>query len=391
MEYKKLTETFSEKFGKDDHPLYIYFAPGRVNLIGEHIDYNGGLVFPCAINRGTYLLLRKTNSDSISFYSTNFPAEKIASILNISRIPGDSWINYPLGVMHEFSQRGFPVKGFELFYSGNIPNGAGLSSSASIELVTAYALNDILQSRLDKLELVKLSQKAENEFVGVNCGIMDQFAVGFGRKNHALALQCDTLDYEEVPLVMEGYKLVIANSKIRRELASSKYHERQKECQAALKDIRTQLPIQHLAEMNSQLFRQHASSIQGDIPFKRAHHVVTENERVKQAIQLLKNNEISAFGELMNQSHISLRDDYEVTGKELDLLAETAWQIPGVIGARMTGAGFGGCTINIVEEKQVETFKEKLGTVYHDQTGITPEFYTVDMADGVRKISGNIK
>ncbi|MCF8226990.1 MAG: galactokinase [Bacteroidales bacterium] len=386
MKIEELKERFLELYGLNEEKIHIYFAPGRVNLIGEHTDYNGGYVFPCALTFGTYLLVRKNGTIKVNFATTNFD-HRVEVMLNepFTR-DGKSWANYPLGIMNELRKRALETEGIDLLYSGDIPNGAGLSSSASIEMVTITALNDLFGFGLDKMEMVKLGQKAENEFVGVNCGIMDQFASGMGEANHALFLNCETLDYKKVPVILNGIKIVISNTNKRRGLADSKYNERRSQCEAAVEKINKKEPIRNLGELSVKEFSYLSDSITDETVKRRAKHVVTENDRTLKAIAALNNGDIEEFGKLMNASHDSLRDDYEVTGKELDILVNEARKIPGTIGSRMTGAGFGGCTVSLVKEDSIEEFIREVGNNYENKTGLIPEFYIAEPGDGAKKI-----
>jgi galactokinase len=386
MDISALKSIFSEQYGTSEKPVKIYFAPGRVNLIGEHTDYNGGYVFPCALSFGTYLLVRMTDDSNIRFRSTNLNYTASIPVAEISEKKGTEWVNYPLGVMNQLTAKGIEFQGMELLYSGNIPNGAGLSSSASIEMVTAVAMNDMYGSSLEMMDMVKLSQKAENEFVGVNCGIMDQFASGMGEKDHALALKCDTLEFEAVPIVLEGYKIVIANTNKRRGLADSKYNERRSECDKAVEYISKEKPINLLGDIDLAAFEKLQDAIPDETVKRRARHVVSENQRVIDALEALKTGDLKFFGSLMNASHDSLRDDYEVTGVELDTMVDEARKIDGVIGSRMTGAGFGGCTVNIVREDTIDTFKEQVGKNYKEKTSLQADFYIADIGDGAKRI-----
>lgn len=388
METLDLINIFFEKYGNRNENPVIFFSPGRVNLIGEHTDYNGGLVFPCAINYGTYLAIRKTNGRTIHFSTLNFPEDMEIQLPGSGPFSntGKKWINYPLGVMNGFIELGASLPGMELLFSGDIPNGAGLSSSASIEMVTAVALNEILGQGLDMLELVKMSQRAENHFVGMNCGIMDQFAAGFGLKDHAIALDCDTLEYENVPLTLGNHSLIIANTNKRRGLTDSKYNERRAECEVAVRLLQHYRPIRNLGELENFDIPALEKYITDPVIRKRARHVVTENGRVREAIKVLKDNNLKRFGELMVQSHDSLRDDYEVTGTELDTLAGEAIRLPGVLGSRMTGAGFGGCTVSIVKTGAVGSFISALGRIYSEKTGLKAEFYRPLIAGGAGRI-----
>ena len=367
--------------------MMLFFSPGRVNLIGEHTDYNGGYVFPCALSFGTYLAVRKNNSREVRFATTNFDHRGEVNLDQPFEKEGKSWMNYPVGVLNELRNTAREIEGVDLLYSGDIPNGAGLSSSASIEMVTAFAVNQIFAFGLDLWELVKISQKAENNFVGVNCGIMDQFASGMGAANHALFLNCDTLDYERVPLKLEGMKIVIANTNKRRGLADSKYNERRAQCESAVEAIRKEKNIRHLSDLNLEEFISLSHLVSDETERRRARHVITENSRTLTAIEALNRDDLEQFGQLMNQSHDSLRDDYEVTGKELDTLVDEARKVEGTLGSRMTGAGFGGCTVSIVKEDAVEAFIRDVGIGYNKRTGLKADFYVAEIGDGSKEIT----
>ena len=386
MNIQFLKNTFLEKYGKNDNKILVFFAPGRVNLIGEHTDYNGGFVLPCALSFGTYLLVRVSDKPEMEFSSVNFDFSTKIGFENLSKKVGEEWINYPLGVIDQFVKQGVEPKGAQFLYYGNIPNGAGLSSSASIELVTAFALNKLLNANINITELIKLSQKAENEFVGVNCGIMDQFAVGRGEKNHTIFLDCSTLNYELVPFNQGEYKLVIIDSNKQRKLADSKYNERVSECIKAVNYLNNRLNIKNLSELSLKEFNENQDLIPDEIIKKRARHVISENDRVLSAVEALKNNDLFTFGKLMNSSHDSLRFDYEVTGNELDTLVDEARNIEGVIGARMTGAGFGGCTVNLIKSDNIENFRKILGQNYKERTGLKADFYLPEIGDGVKQL-----
>ena len=383
MDTGVLEKRFEEIYGtKVEH---LYFAPGRVNLIGEHIDYNGGRVFPCALSFGTYLAVALRDDQKIAFASMN-QAFRLECDPTIFEHKPAEWVKYPLGVVKEFADRGFDPWGFDILYFGDIPNGAGLSSSASIEVVTAFMLNDLLHAGLDVVELVKMSQRAENLFVGMNCGIMDQFAVGMGKKEHAIALDCGTLDYDLIPLHLNGYKLVITNSNKNHDLVTSEYNVRRSQCEQALADINQALNVKHLCDLSEEELERARHLISDETVYRRARHAVTENARVNEAIDVLQRGDLVRFGELMNESHRSLKEDYEVTGVEMDTLAEEGQKLPGVLGSRITGGGFGGCTVSLVKEDNVQEFIEKLASVYHDKVGLNAEFYVADIGDGVRKI-----
>lgn len=370
----------------------IFFAPGRVNLIGEHIDYNGGNVFPCALTFGTYALMRKRNDKKIRFYSENFETLGIIEV-NIDEIAYNKehdWANYPKGIIWAFENNGMKIdSGFDILFYGNIPNGAGLSSSASIELAMGVALKDLYNFDINMIDIVKCSKEAENQFVGVNCGIMDQFAIGMGKKDCAILLDTNTLKYQYANMELNGVSIIIANTNKRRGLTDSKYNERQTECETALKDLQTKLNINFLCEINEEEFEKNRHLIQDEVCARRAKHAIYENQRTLKAVKSLENKDIELFGRLMNASHISLRDDYEVTGIELDTLVEIAWKIPGVIGSRMTGAGFGGCTVSIVKDEFVDDFIKNVGKEYKNKIGYEALFYVVKIGDGARKIQGN--
>jgi len=386
MHTEELKKTMNSLYGISEEPISVYFSPGRVNLIGEHTDYNGGYVLPCALSFGTYLLIRKNRSRVVHFATTNFDHRGEVNLDEPFENEGKSWINYPVGVLNEFRKIALEIEGVDLLYSGDIPNGAGLSSSASIEMVTAFSMNDLFQFGLDRMTLATLSQKAENLFVGVNCGIMDQFASGMGLKDHALFLNCDTLEHEMVPLRLEGMKIVIANTNKRRGLADSKYNERRAQCETAVETLRRGKTIRNLSDLTMEEFEKHAHLITDDVVLKRARHVISENSRTLSAVDALNNGDLQTFGRLMYQSHESLRDDYEVTGPELDALVEEARVIDGTLGSRMTGAGFGGCTVSIVREDAVETFIRDVGAGYTEKTGLKADFYVAEISDGSKRL-----
>ena len=381
-----LKEEFFRLYGDRDKEPVLFYSPGRVNLIGEHTDYNGGYVFPCALDFGTTLLVRKTGRQVMRMNSLNFPGEVLIPVaLNYLPVP-KSWTNYPIGVVNEFARKGIGAPGMEMLFMGDIPNGAGLSSSASIEMVTAVAMNELTESGLEMMEMVKMAQKAENGFVGINCGIMDQFAVGFGRKDHAINLNCDTLEYRYAPLQLGDRRLVITNTNKRRGLTDSKYNERRSECDKAVALISEHRQISNLSELKIADLWMLDKYIPDPVVRKRAMHVITENGRTLDAIRALENNDINLLGKLMNESHDSLCTDYEVTGTELDTLVYEGSKLPGVVGTRMTGAGFGGCTVSIVESRHTDEFIRKLGEIYTEKTGLTAEFYLPGIGDGARRV-----
>ncbi len=387
MDNLELSEKFFKKYGNRDNKPVLFFSPGRVNLIGEHTDYNGGFVFPCALNYGTYLLIRTTGDKILKFSTLNFDEDISVQLDGLFTNTGKKWINYPLGVINEFLKKGTLFTGLEFLYHGDVPNGAGLSSSASIEMVTAVALNDLFSAGISTMDMVKMSQRAENEFVGMNCGIMDQFAVGYGKKDHAIFLNCDTLDFENVPVKLSNYSLIITNTNKRRGLTDSKYNERRAECEKAMELLQAYKPVRNLSELTVEEIPQLGTYIKDPVLLRRARHVISENGRVLEAVEVLKHNNIERFGELMNQSHDSLKDDYEVTGKELDTLVYEGRKIKGVIGTRMTGAGFGGCTVSIVKKEYVGEFIADLSAIYQKKTGLVPDFYKPSIGNGAGRIS----
>jgi len=383
-----LTQQFIQQYGGEAGDIAVFHAPGRVNLIGEHTDYNGGYVFPAALTFGTTLLIRKRSDKQLGLATTNFPSSKQFSIDEIVYDEADDWMNYPKGIVYELQQSGVQFQsGYDLLYHGEIPNGAGLSSSASIEVVTAYALQSLEGLPTDTVKIALLSQKSENEFNGVQCGIMDQFAVANGKKDHAILLMCDTLEYELVPFESGSYKLVIGNTNKRRGLVDSAYNERRAQCEQAVQDLQGAFPeLTLLGQISLEQFNSAKHLIKDETVKKRAQHVVEEIDRVLQSIKALKENDLVQFGQLMNGSHDSLRDLYEVTGAELDAMVEAARQVPGVLGSRMTGAGFGGCTVSLVHEDNVETFKDEVGRKYNEATGLTADFYVCTIGNGVERL-----
>jgi galactokinase len=382
MYINNLIDNFFSRYGNRNEKPVLFFSPGRVNLIGEHTDYNGGYVFPCALNYGTYLYIRKRKDKKLRFSSLNASDEYDLPADETQISPGRNWVDYPLGVIKAFLLRNVDIAGLELLFYGDVPNAAGLSSSASIEMVTAVALNHIFKAGLSTLELVKLCQNAENNFVGMNCGIMDQFAVGFGKKDHAIFLNCDTLHYENVPVRLNNYSLIITNTNKKRGLTDSKYNERRGECERAVELIQHYKPVRNLGELDLSDLPQLDKYISDAVVSKRVRHVITENGRVIEAVKVLKDNNIIRFGELMNMSHDSLKADYEVTGPELDTLVYEGRKLPGVIGSRMTGAGFGGCTVSIVRKDDIDNFRKVLSSRYFQKTGLEAVFYEPTIGEG---------
>ena len=377
---KKFAEVFGDGTGAE-----VYFAPGRVNLIGEHTDYNGGHVFPCALTIGTYGVARKREDNKLRFYSMNFEQLGVIESSLEDLVPSREadWTNYPKGVMWAFGEKGMKVPfGMDLLLNGNIPNGSGLSSSASVEVLTGFILRDFFGFEVTNQDLALIGQYAENHFNKVNCGIMDQFAIAMGKKEHAIFLDTADLSFEYAPIVLEGAKIVIASSNKKRGLGDSKYNERRSECETALAELQQEVQIGALGDLNEETFERYQSAIKDDVRRKRAKHAVYENQRTIRAVEALKANNVALFGQLMNDSHVSLRDDYEVTGIELDTLVEGAWKVDGVIGSRMTGAGFGGCTVSIVKDEAIDSFIEKVGRAYQEKIGYAADFYVVEVGNG---------
>ncbi|MCA0756674.1 galactokinase [Paenibacillus sp. N4] len=383
-----LTQQFIQQYGGEADGIAVFHAPGRVNLIGEHTDYNGGYVFPAALTFGTTLLIRKREDNKLGLATTNFPLSKQFAIDEIFYDAADDWMNYPKGIVNELKQTGVEFNnGYDLLYHGEIPNGSGLSSSASIEVVTAYALLNMEGLPTDTVKIALLSQKSENEFNGVQCGIMDQFAVANGKKDHAILLMCDTLEYDLVPFNSGKYKLVIGNTNKRRGLVDSAYNERRRQCEQAVEDLRGAFPeLTLLGQISLEQFNSAKHLIKDDTVRARAQHVVEEIDRVLQSMAALKANDLEQFGRLMNGSHDSLRDLYEVTGPELDAMVAAAREVQGVLGSRMTGAGFGGCTVSLVHEDSIEAFKEEVGRKYTEATGLTADFYVCSIGNGVERL-----
>ncbi|HJC23814.1 MAG TPA: galactokinase [Candidatus Eisenbergiella merdavium] len=381
---EKVLQKFAEVFGDTDG-VKSYFAPGRVNLIGEHTDYNGGHVFPCALTIGTYGAARKREDRKLRFFSMNFEHLGVieSSLDNLTPEKKADWTNYPKGVMWAFEKRDMKIPcGMDILLCGNIPNGSGLSSSASLEVLTGFILRDLFGFDVTNQDLALIGQYSENNFNGVNCGIMDQFAIAMGKKDHAIFLDTADLSYEYAPIHLEGAKIVIACSNKKRGLGDSKYNERRSECETALAELQQVIGINTLGDLNEEQFEQYKDAIKDEIRQKRAKHAVYENQRTVKAVAALKANDIAQFGQLMNASHVSLRDDYEVTGIELDTLVEEAWKVEGVIGSRMTGAGFGGCTVSIVKTEAIDAFIEKVGVEYLKKIGYAADFYVVEIGDG---------
>ena len=386
---RDLMKKFAEIYGGEGE-IRSYFAPGRVNLIGEHTDYNGGHVFPCALTLGTYGLARKREDNKLRFYSVNFSRLGVIESSLEELVPSEKagWTNYPKGVMWTFEKRGYKLpSGVDFLIYGNIPNGSGLSSSASLEVLTGVMLKDLFGFEdLTMQDLALIGQYSENNFNGMNCGIMDQFASAMGKKDCAIFLDTSTLEFEYAPVKLPDAKIVITNSKVKHSLVESSYNDRRNECETALADLKKVVEIQALGELTEEAFEKYKEAIQDPVCRRRAKHAVYENQRAIKAVQALKADNIEEFGRLMNASHVSLRDDYEVSCQEIDILVDLAWNHPGVIGSRITGGGFGGCTVSIVKNEEVEDFVQSIGREYKAKVGHEAEFYVVEIGDGARKL-----
>ena len=389
MDEKMLKKEFIELYG-DGGDIREYFSPGRVNLIGEHTDYNGGHVFPCALTLGTYGIMRKRSDSTMNFSSANVKRGHIVSV-DMSDLKYDkkySWANYPLGIVWALKEKGIELEsGFDMVIWGNIPNGSGLSSSASIEVLMGKMIQDLYDIKsLSMLDLALIGQYSENNFNGCNCGIMDQFAVAMGKKDNAMFLDTSDLSYQYAPINLKDEKIVIINSKVKHSLVDSAYNERRSQCATALHELQQELDIGTLGDLDIDTFEANKGLIKDDIVKKRAKHAVYENQRTIEAVNALKRNDVESFGKLMNESHISLRDDYEVSCPEIDVLVEIAWATEGVVGSRITGGGFGGCTVSIVKNDAIDELKNRVKEEYPKKTGLDAEVYIVDIGDGARRI-----
>ena len=386
---ERFIQKFQELYGKGSG-IRAYFAPGRVNLIGEHTDYNGGHVFPCALTLGTYGIVRDREDRKLRFYSMNFESLGIIETSLDDLVPDEAanWTNYPKGVMWAFEKRGYKLAhGMDILIYGNIPSGSGLSSSASLEVLTGLMLKDTFGfENLTMVEVALIGQDAENNFNGCNCGIMDQFASAMGKKDHAIFLDTNTLNYEYAPVILKDAKIVITNSKVKHSLVDSAYNDRRKECETALKELQEKLPIQSLGELTQEEFELHKGAIKDPVRQRRAKHAVYENQRTIRAVEALRENDVELFGRLMNESHQSLKEDYQVSCREIDILVDMAQAMPGVLGSRITGGGFGGCTVSIVRNDAVDGFISQIGKTYQEKVGHEAEFYVVDIGDGAKII-----
>ena len=385
---EKLIQQFQELY-KGEGEIRSYFAPGRVNLIGEHTDYNGGHVFPCALTLGTYGIVRSTSDRKLRFYSANFERLGVieTSLDELVPDPKANWTNYPKGVMWAFEKRGYKLShGLDILIYGNIPNGSGLSSSASLEVLTGVILKDTFGFDVSMVDIALIGQDSENNFNGCNCGIMDQFASAMGKKDHAIFLDTNTLHYEYAPVVLKDAKIVITNSKVKHSLVDSAYNDRRNECETALKELQAVTKIASLGELTEEEYEAHKDAVKDAVRQKRAKHAVYENQRTIRAVEALKNQDVELFGKLMNASHESLRYDYEVSCEEIDILVDLAQAMPGVLGSRITGGGFGGCTVSIVKNDAVDTFISEIGKTYQEKVGHEAEFYVVEIGDGAGTI-----
>ena len=386
---EKLIQQFQDLY-KGEGEIRAYFAPGRVNLIGEHTDYNGGHVFPCALTLGTYGIVRNRDDRKLRFYSANFDKLGVieTSLDELVSDPKANWTNYPKGVMWAFEKRGYKLAhGLDILIYGNIPNGSGLSSSASLEVLTGIILKDTFGfDDVSMVDIALIGQDSENNFNGCNCGIMDQFASAMGKKDHAIFLDTNTLHYEYAPVALEDAKIVITNSKVKHSLVDSAYNDRRNECETALKELKAVTNISSLGELSEEAYEEHKDAIKDAVRQRRAKHAVYENQRTIRAVEALKNQDVELFGKLMNASHESLRYDYEVSCEEIDILVDLAQAMPGVLGSRITGGGFGGCTVSIVKNDAVDTFVSEIGKAYREKVGHDAEFYVVDIGDGASVI-----
>ncbi len=384
----ELMACFKERFGSEGD-IRVYFAPGRVNLIGEHTDYNGGHVFPCALSMGNYGVARKRNDKTVRWYNMTYPDDGVitADITNLAPEDNGLWYDYQLGVLWAFMQKGYEIPcGYDMVMVSDMPAGAGLSASASIEELAAVMARDLFSLDVTMSDCALIGQYSENNFNGMNCGIMDQFASAMGKKDNAIFLDTETLDYEYVPLNLKHEKIVITNSGVKHTLAGSAYNERRRQSEAALRDLQAVTDIKTLGDLSENEFENFADAIKDPVNKKRAKHAVSENARTIKAVSALRNGEMAAFGKLMSESHVSLRDDYEVSCSEIDILVEEAWKIDGVIGSRITGGGFGGCTVSIVKNEAIDDFKDRIGRIYKEKTGLEAQFYIADAADGARRL-----
>lgn len=387
MTIQNLKESFMKTFGEGGD-IRGYFAPGRVNLIGEHIDYNGGHVFPCALTVGNYAIARKREDRKVRLFSENFRKGGIIerSLDNLDYDASKGWTNYPFGVIWALNQKGVHLDcGLDIYVWGNIP-GSGLSSSAAMEVVIGNMLKDFYNIDISATEIALLGQYSENKYNGCNCGIMDQFASAMGKKDQAIFLDCATLAYEYVPLILKGCKIIVTNSNKPHSLVSSHYNERRAECEKAVEELNSALNIKTLCELTPEQFEKNKHLIKDDLRRARAKHAVYEEQRTKDAIVALKNNDLVKFGQLLNESGDSLRYDYDATCFEIDVLVDEARKQKGVYGSRETGGGWGGNTVSIVQDAYVEEFEKNVGKAYYEKTGLKATFASLEVGDGGRRL-----
>ncbi len=385
MDINNLKARFFDIYGKGE--ATAFFSPSRINLIGEHIDYNGGMVLPCAIMLGTYGIARKRSDNVIRLASENMEIKVDIFIDDLKYEKEHGWANYAKGVVYHLKKSGYKTGGMEILVSGNIPNGAGLSSSASLEMLVGEMVNVLFnEGSINRIELIKLCQEAENKFIGVMCGIMDQFAIGMGKRNKSILLNCETLQYEYVDLDLKDYTFVIMNTNKRRELNESKYNERRSECEEALRIINEHKSADNLCQLFADEFDKLSDFIKDETIRKRAKHAVYENDRVKRAVKALKDEDVELLGKLLKESHDSLKNLYEVTGVELDAIVDAANSMDVCAGARMMGAGFGGCAIAIVKNDSVRKFKDKVSVLYKEKIGYDASFFVTGIGDGTKML-----
>ncbi len=385
-----LPKDFVKIYGGDESSVKIFSSPARINIIGEHIDYNGGMVFPAAINRYLYVAIRKRSDTKIIYNSIQFPGTFEFDVNdNFSYKEENQYANYLNGILSQLKEKGFTFPcGFEILMASNVPAGGGISSSSALECGFAYAVSETFGFGIDRVEIAKLGQMSEHRFMNVNCGIMDQFIISVGKKNTAVKLNCDTLDYEYAPLDLGDYRFVVMNTNKVRRLADSKYNERRGQCEEALKILQDSgLKISALCQLTPEDWEKSKDAIKDEILLKRAKHCIYENQRVKDAVKVLNEKNLVALGELLDASHKSLKEDYEVTGIELDTLAETSQKQKGCLGARMTGAGFGGCAIALVHKDCIDDFITNVQKIYTETVGYNAGFFACESGDGVKEFN----
>jgi len=385
QDLNKLPKIFNEKFTDTGLAKGAFSAPGRVNLIGGHTDYNEGFVLPMAIEKEIVMLGQLRKDRLVQVYDLVYKTKIKFSLDNLTPLKKDTWANYLMGVMDEIQKAGYPLQGANIIFNSNIPQRAGLSSSAALEVVNALTLAKLNLLKIKPVEMAHLCRRAENNFVGVACGIMDQYVSCLGQKNYALFIDCRSNDYEPVPFKDHNYQIVICNSKIQRGLVNSEYNKRKEECKVATKFFEHKLnrEIRALRDITIDEYKKYQEQLP-EVSARRARHVISENYRVQTGVEALREGNFLAFGQLMIESHQSLKDDYEVSCAELDLLVDLALKQEGVLGARMTGAGFGGCTVNLIEKNYIDAFKKNIKNEYNKITGINPDIYLTSPAEGAK-------